>query len=114
MNRYERTTTFENAEEYYEYLRRSRGLKNVKHYSTPVLKNPSIINRMGVSADQHIWKYGDRLYKLAHQYYGHSRYWWVIAWYNGMPTEAHLKIGDLIQIPLSLSDAYVVLGLESV
>ena len=110
MNRYTNTTIFENDEEYYEYLRRKRGIKNATHYATPVLKNPSVLNRIGVPADQHIWKYGDRFYNLSYQYYGDSKYWWVIAWYNGMPTEAHLQIGDLIQIPLKLEDAYVALG----
>jgi hypothetical protein len=111
MSRYKGTSKFINSEEYYEYLRRERDLKSVEHYATPILKNPSIGDRMTVIADQRVWKYGDRLYKLAHQYYGHSRYWWVIAWYNGQPTEAHFRPGDLVQIPISLSDAYSALGL---
>jgi hypothetical protein len=111
MGRYTNTRKFNNSEEYYEYLRRERDMKSVVHYATPALRNPSIVDRMSIIADQHVWKYGDRLYKLAHQYYGHSRYWWVIAWYNGQPTEAHMLPGDLIQIPINLSDALSVLGL---
>ena len=50
----------------------------------------------------HIWKTGDRYYKLAAAYYGRPQLWWVIALYNQKPTEGHLKIGDVIKIPTSL------------
>ena len=51
---------------------------------------------------QHIWKTGDRYYKLAAKYYGEPTYWWVIALYNKAPTEAHLQLGDVIDIPVPL------------
>jgi hypothetical protein len=35
----------------------------------------------------------------------------VIAWYNGYPTEADIKKGALIDIPVNLEDALRVLGL---
>ena len=50
-----------------------------------------------------IFKMGDRMYKYASQYYGSTSYWWVIAWYNNKPTDAHYKIGDPIYIPKNLS-----------
>jgi hypothetical protein len=50
----------------------------------------------------HIWKTGDRYYKLAAAYYGRPQLWWVIALYNQKPTEGHLKRGDVIKIPTSL------------
>ena len=50
----------------------------------------------------HIWKEGDRFFKLAHQYYGDSTMWWVIAWFNRTPTEAHVSLGDTIYIPRPL------------
>jgi len=47
---------------------------------------------------------------MANQYYGDVRFWWIIAWYNGAPTEANLKVGDAIEIPLNIEDALRVLG----
>ena len=110
MNRYMYTLQFDNSDSYYSYLRRTRNLLNVRHYETPVLKNPSVGERMYVTSDTHIWKYGDRFYNLAHKYYGDPTYWWVIAWYNALPTEADIRIGDVIQIPISLEEAHSALG----
>ena len=53
----------------------------------------------------HVWSVGDRFYKLAHKYYGDSKMWWVIARFNSKPTEAHLNLGDVIAIPVPLTDA---------
>ena len=109
MPRYRKTKRFSNSGEYYEYLRRKRNIKRVIHYETPVLKNPSIAERAAIVSNTHVWKYGDRYYKLAHQYYGNPSYWWVIAWYNGAPTEAHLATGDLIEIPVDIESVMRVL-----
>jgi len=46
---------------------------------------------------------------LASKYYGDPKQWWVIASFNRTPTESHVKIGDLIRIPLSLADALQVI-----
>ena len=43
---------------------------------------------------------GDRLDNLAFQYYGDPKLWWAIAWFNEKPTEAHLKLGQLILVPI--------------
>jgi nucleoid-associated protein YgaU len=110
MGRYDNDRIIENNSKYYSPLRRSRKVKNIIHYATPVLYNPTPIDRMMVRTNGHIWKYGDRLYKLAHAYYGDSRYWWVIAWYNGVPTEADLFAGDLIDIPINIEQALKILG----
>jgi nucleoid-associated protein YgaU len=110
MPRYRKTKKFSNSGEYYAYLRRKRNLKKVIHYETPTLYNPSVVDRALIVTNTHIWKYGDRYYKLSHQYYGNPKYWWIIAWYNGAPTEANLATGDLIEIPVDLESALKVLG----
>ena len=110
MSRYKRTRIFSNDEDYYSYLRDNRSLKRVIHYATPKIKNPTISDRTGLVTTAHIWSYGDRLYNLAFKYYGDVNYWWVIAWYNGIPTEAHIRNGDLIDIPVNLNNALSVLG----
>ncbi len=81
------------------------------HLPTSVIYHPNLVQRAVLSAETHIWSVGDHFYKLAHEYYGDPRYWWVIAWYNGYPTEGHIKKGTLIEIPLNLEKVLLALGL---
>jgi hypothetical protein len=78
---------------------------------TVPMHHPTIRQRIAVTTEPHIWSVGDHFYKLAHKYYDDSRYWWVIAWYNGYPTEGDIKKGAVIDIPIDLADALTVLGL---
>jgi nucleoid-associated protein YgaU len=110
MARYSRSRKITNSSDYYEPLRKRHHLKKVVQYATPILKNPGVIDRIGVVTNQHIWKYGNRFYQLADEYYGDVRFWWVIAWYNGYPTEAHVKPGDVLEIPVNIEKALVALG----
>ena len=110
MSRYRKQKIFSNDEEYYDYLRKKRGIKSVLHYSTPMLKNPTVVDRTLIVTTSHIWKYGDRFYNLAHKFYDDPSYWWIVAWYNGLPTEADIQNGDLIEIPINLNEALGVLG----
>jgi len=112
MSRYKGTKKFSNRSDYYRFLREKRNLKIANHYETPILKHPSVAERTRVISDTHIWKYGDRLYILADQYYGDSSFWWVIAWYNSVPTEVDLSFGDIIQIPINLESALNAIGIE--
>jgi len=107
MPRYIRTKVINNDVKYYAPLR--RGKKNIAHYATPVLRNPTRSQRSSLKTITHIWKYGDRFYKLADQFYGDVRFWWVIAWYNSVPTEANIYNGDVIEIPIDLQSALRVL-----
>lgn len=109
MARYVKAPIFTNSNEFYEPLRKSRGLKAIVQYGTPTLYNPTVAERSRVETTQHLWKYGDRLYNLAYKYYGDQGFWWVIAQYNGYPTEAHIPTGATLWIPLSLEKALNVL-----
>ena len=51
---------------------------------------------------------GDRMYKFAFDVYGDPDYWWIIAWFNNKPTDAHCKIGEVLYVPLPLSTAIVL------
>ena len=51
---------------------------------------------------------GDKMYKFAHDVYGDADYWWIIAWFNNKPTDAHCKIGEVLYIPLPLNRAISV------
>jgi nucleoid-associated protein YgaU len=86
----------------YENYLRKRGLKFADIYRTPILRHPTKREIPELQIVGHTWKIGDRYFKLAHKYYGDSKLWWVIAWYNRAPTESHLEIGDRISIPLPL------------
>jgi len=104
------STNIENDIDFYRELRERRGVKKIDHFSTPRLRHPSLGDRITTKTSTHIWKYGDRFYKLAHQFYGDIRYWWVIAWWNGIPTEAEANTGDVLEIPLDLQKALIALG----
>ena len=110
MARYDRYRILTNSSEYYKPLRDTRDLTFIRHYETPVMRNPSLADRIAVTSDSHIWKYGDRLYKLAYQYYGDARFWWVIAWWNGLPAESEIRNGFVIAIPINIEDALRALG----
>ena len=110
MSRYKRQNIFSNNESYYDYLLEKRDVKIATHYGTPILRNPTVSDRTNLVTTSHIWSYGDRFYNLAHKYYGDATYWWIVAWYNGIPTEAEIQNGDLIEIPVNLNDALGVLG----
>tara|TARA_R100000664_G_C2729175_1_gene120209 strand:- start:263 stop:604 length:342 start_codon:yes stop_codon:yes gene_type:complete len=108
--RYRNTGTRTNKSEYYSPLREKRGLKQLVHYKTPTMVNPTVQDRQRIKSVPHIWSYGDRLYNLADQFYGDSRYWWVIAWWNGYPLEASIKLGTKLRIPLNIEQALDALG----
>ena len=112
-NRYNKFKIIDNDSEFYEFLRKKRGnVKSIQHLSTITLKQPDMLTRASIATTTHIWKYGDRYYNLAHKYYDDPEYWWVIAWYNAVPTEAHLKTGDLLAIPVNLNSVLELLGVE--
>jgi nucleoid-associated protein YgaU len=108
--RYSKTVIFDNDDDYYSYLTEKRPISSVTHYETSILKNPTIADRTELVTQQHVWSYGDRLYNLAHKYYGDVNYWWVIAWYNGVSLEAEILNGDLIEIPINLRRTLKILG----
>jgi len=101
-SRYENRRVFtNNLKQYKEYLE-ERGQSFLTQYTTPNLKHPAREDVLSLTLIPHTWTYGDRFYKLAHQYYSDVNLWWLIAWYNKTPTEFHLKPGDLIRIPTPL------------
>ena len=106
-SRYDGKRPLQNQEEIYEELLEERGVSFIRHYGTANLSHPTAEQRKTLERVGHIWRVGDRFYKLAYKHYGDAKYWWVIAWYNKKPTESHLEIGDVIKIPQPL---YKVLG----
>jgi len=99
-----------NTSETYEEVREKRGLSVINHYGTPRLKHINSKQIAKLNRITHIWKVGDRFYKLAYKHYGDSKYWWVIAWYNKRPTESHVLLGDMIFVPKPLETVLRYLG----
>jgi len=68
-------------------------IKPSRHTSKPALAKPGLI--------EHTIRSGDTLGKLAAKYYGHEKYWPVIAKANPKITPRTLRIGQVIMLPKS-------------
>ena len=102
--RYDRRKVFLNDNKLYEKTMEERNVNFIRHYATAEFDFPTIQEIKNLTKVRHIWRTGDRYFKLAIEYYNSAQYWWVIALFNQKPTEADLKVGDLIYIPLPLQD----------
>ena len=100
--RYNNRQVTKNDNEFYKKYFEDRNVNFIRQYRTPQLSYPTPRQMRQLQRIGHIWTYGDRFYKLAHKFYGESKYWWVIAWFNKKPTEGHIERGDTIYIPLPL------------
>ena len=101
-SRYDNRRLIKNDLEEYENFFEERDINYVVQYNTKFLRYPTVDQIKNLTRVQHVWKVGDRYYKLASQFYGNPRYWWIIAHYNKKPTEADLTVGDIIYIPTPL------------
>ncbi len=86
----------------YHDILKGKKLRFINQWATPVYTSLNLSDRVSIFEISHMWKTGDRYYKLAEEYYGNSEYWWVIARYNKRPTESHLRKGDILLIPTPL------------
>jgi nucleoid-associated protein YgaU len=90
--------------------RENRGISGgLKHYRMERKKAPTLEEIGRLNNVAHIWKTGDKFYKLAHKHYNDTELWWIISWYNKKPTEAHVNVGDVIYIPMPLERVYEIL-----
>jgi hypothetical protein len=104
INRYANRQILKNGEEMYENTFLERNVKFINQYETPIFTYPDEKNIGRLTLNRHFWSVGDRYYKLAYQYYGDAKDWWVIAKFNNKPTESHVKIGDILYIPIPLQE----------
>lgn len=108
-SRYDNRKIATNDNELYEDFFIKRNINFIKQYRTGTLRHPTVEDVLTLETVGHIWKVGDRFYKLAQQHYDDPRLWWVIAWFNQAPTEHHLKLGDSLQIPFPLERVFGIL-----
>ena len=111
ISRYENRRTFTNNLNQYKELLQSRRQAFLSQYVTPNLRHADDNDVLSLTLIPHTWTYGDRFYKLAHQHYGDSTLWWLIAWYNRAPTEFHLEPGELIRIPTPIETIIEILDI---
>ena len=104
-SRYTYRKKFANSLEMYSDQLAARKVNLINHYSSPNMTYPNVAEKAAIKPVEHVWKLGDRFYKLAHEHYGEKKLWWLIAWYNRAPTENHIKLGQVISIPKPLAAA---------
>ena len=109
--RYKNQDVFTNdSEAYKRYLKKTRGLDKIRQFDTPTFRQPSVSDMQNFNTISHIWKTGDRYFKLAEEYYNDPTMWWVIALYNQKPTEFHLSLGDVVFVPVPLENVLFYIG----
>ena len=101
-SRYNNRKIARNKNKLYKKHFEDRNVTLIRQFRTAKLSYPTREQMYQLSVLTHVWKTGDRYYKLAFEYYGSSKYWWVIAWFNKKPTESHVKLGEIVRIPLPL------------
>jgi len=110
MSRYDGRVIFKNQDESYAQIFEERQVPYIRHYGTARMLVPNVRQRMDLTRINHIWRVGDRFYKLAIKHYGSASYWWVIALYNQAPTESSLRVGDTLIVPLPLDRVLHAIG----
>jgi hypothetical protein len=94
----------------YNKLLKKRKIEGARMLETPLLNSPASLDFSIVDEVQEIWGVGTKLWKLAANHYGDGTLYWVIALYNGKPTDAHWAIGDIIYIPFPYEYVVEALG----
>lgn len=110
VSRYDNVDVFLNKDRTYYTIMEDRGVSQVQQFGTKTLKYPSTEQISELNIIAHSWRYGDRYHRLAHDNYGDSKLWWVIAFFNQQPTESNLEFGSIIYIPHPLERVLNIYG----
>jgi len=102
ISRYDDREVRINDHEQYKKFFEGRNINFIKQYTTPSLRDFSQKEVNSLTIINHVWSSGDKFWKLSYQFYDKSELWWIIAWFNKVPTESHIQIGDTIYIPTPL------------
>jgi len=110
FSRYSGTRIIRNNNDLYDEFLDKKNLRSIRQYVSPSFVRLEESAKDSIPQIIHTWTLGDRYYKLAFEHYGDPRYWWVIAFFNNKPTEAHVKNGDQIRIPIPYEDVILLYG----
>lgn len=110
-SRYDNRDLLFNFGEKYRQILKNRNVKSITQFSTPSLKFPTVKEMGNLQVVGHLWKLGDRFYKVADKYYNDPELWWVIAWFNHSPTEAHIAVGEIVDVPLPVEQVLQILDI---
>ena len=112
MSRFNKRKLYNNRNEIYHEMAEERDVEYFRQFETANFRYPTAEEMRKLRIIKHIWKSGDKFYKLAHTHYGDPNLWWVIAWFNKMPTESHATLGSVISIPLPIQKVLAYLRNE--
>lgn len=111
INRDALRDTIDNFGDQYSDIIGGRGQYFIQQYVTKRLKYPSAEDLRDITTLKHVWQVGDKYWKLAQTHYGNPQLWWIIGWFNKLPTEAHLGYGTTVMIPFPLERLYRYFGI---
>lgn len=104
LSRYKKEEIIKNNDQDYKKVFSSRfGPNGMYQTTTRVFRHPTEEELMNIQYAKEIWGLGKRLYKLSNQYYNDSQYWWLIALFNKIPSEAEIEFGQVIKVPVPLN-----------
>ena len=101
--RYDNRFVFVNESSVYSDQFKNRNIRKINQFATPEFKSIEASDIMSLTTRTHVWKMGDKFYKLAFNAYGSPRLWWIIPWFNQKPLESDFAPGDTVEIPFPLS-----------
>ena len=110
MSRNRNRSLATNSENLYRKVFKKKGVRAIMQYTTPIAKRPTQEALDTIRYQEYIWTVGDRFWRLADRMYGNKDMLFIIARFNNKPTEAHVKAGETIKIPLDIGRAREVLG----
>lgn len=94
---YKKFTQLTLTQEQKDFLKQIRNLESIKYYENYVFSRDFLFQEYGIT--EHVWSHGDKLYKLANQYFGDRNLFWIIGLFNNKPTDSHYSYGDVVYIP---------------
>jgi hypothetical protein len=111
ISRYKKINIVKNNDADYKKVFNTRfGTNGLVQTTTTTFRTPTEDELLNISYITATWSLGQRLYKLAYQYYGDASYWWLIALYNNISTEAELQFGQTIKVPVPLDTVLNLYG----
>jgi len=103
ISRYKKINIVKNNDSDYKKVFNTRfGTNGLVQTTTTTFRTPTEEELLNITYNSTTWSLGQRLYKLSYQYYGDSSYWWLIALFNNISTEAELEFGQVIKVPVPL------------